>query len=212
MLKDYQNKMITDYDNKKKWFIIASGPSLTKTDVDLLNGKNVIAINDNYLLAPWATILYACDPQWWKWHQDRIELKLFRGLKYSQNQSWDEKDMEFFKWKFGVNFVESRSTNELLLEPGAIMQGSNSGIQAINLAIHFGATEIYLLGFDMQLTHGKAHWFGEHPNKVHTNYSKLIRFYNAVAKQAENIGLKIVNCTRETALMCFPRQSIDEVI
>src|SRR5688572_23691575 len=51
--------------------ITGSGPSLTQADVTYAR-KHVtltIAVNDSYIYAPDAEILYAGDEGWWKWHQ-----------------------------------------------------------------------------------------------------------------------------------------------
>ena len=51
---------------------IASGPSLTQADVDYVRGKaRVIVVNNGYLLAPWADVLYAADARWWMLAQGR---------------------------------------------------------------------------------------------------------------------------------------------
>ena len=194
------------------WFIIASGPSLTKEDVNLLKGQKVIAINDNYLLAPWADVLYACDPIWWMWHNERSELKAFKGQKWTQRESWESSDKAAIEKNHALNWIDSKCEMGLSTDPAYIHQGSNSGIQAINLAYHFGARRIVLLGFDMMETGGKAHWFGEHPNRSHPKFSNLLKFYNHVAEQAPKIGLEIINATRETALTCFPRKSLAECL
>lgn len=200
MLSGYEDKMFRVPENKKKWAIIASGPSLTKEDVDRVKSLNVIVINDNYKLAPWADILYACDPQWWDWH-DGVD---FKGKKYTQDKESAD--------KYGLNYIEGVNEYGLSESPKKIHTGSNSGIQAINLAYHLGAREIILLGYDQQATGGKSHWFGDHPNGVVSNWSKWTGLYADVAKHAEELGLKIINCTRETSLTCFTRKSLEDVL
>lgn len=214
MLTVYENKVVTNYEDKskKKWVIIASGPSLTKEDVELTRGQNVIAINDNYRLAPWANILYACDPQWWKWHEDKKDLLEFKGEKWTQTQSWTEDDKKHFIAKHHLNFIESKNDIGISQDPKIIYTGSNSGYQAINLAYHFGAKQIILLGYDMQATGGKRHWFGDHPNKVVSGWHKWIPFYQQMAADAERLGLEIINCTRKTALHCFRRDQLENVL
>jgi len=56
---------------------------LQKKDVERLKNENVLAINNNYLIAPWAKVLYFCDEKWFNWHKDRPEFKQFKGKKYS---------------------------------------------------------------------------------------------------------------------------------
>ena len=187
--------------NSSEWWIIASGPSLTKEDVDKLEDKNVIVINNNYQLAPWAQILYACDLKWWDWHEGA---KDFKGEKWTQ----DEKAAE----KYGLRYIKSIPNAGISEDPQVIHQGSNSGIQAIGLAYHFGARTIYLLGYDLQATRGKSHWHGDHPDGVVSCWHRWLVFYEQVAKDAEKLGISIINCTRETALKCFERKELDEVL
>ena len=71
-----------------KWAIIASGPSLTKEDVDAVRGLNVIVINTSYWLAPWADILYACDGHWWDWHYENTDWKA--KLDAFENKKWTQ--------------------------------------------------------------------------------------------------------------------------
>lgn len=204
-----ENKAQIDNKAKKKWFIIASGPSLTKEDVERVRGQNVIAINDNYKLAPWADVLYACDPNWWRWHID--DVKSFKGKKYRQDKSWTDKDVEVIK-DLDVQCIKSISESGLSTNPNVIHDGCNSGIQAINLAYHLGARKIILLGYDQQATDGKAHWFGHHPNEIVSDWYKWKGHYQLVADQAPDIGLEIINCTRETALTCFPIKKLKEML
>ena len=89
---------------------------------------------------------------------------------------------------------------------------SNSGAQAINLAYLKGATRIILLGFDMQNTGGKTHWFGDHPKEL-TNgqYGSYTSRYTQLAEDLASAGVEVINCTRETALTQFKRATIEEV-
>lgn len=92
--------------------------------------------------------------------------------------------------------------------------GGNSGYQCINLAYLWGARRIVLLGFDMQRTDGKAHWFGDHPQGLHNNspYDKWLRNFDRLAADLKAEGVEVINATRKTALRCFPFASIDEAL
>jgi len=97
---------------------------------------------------------------------------------------------------------------------GYIASGGNSGYQAINLAYMLGAERIILLGFDMQKTGGKAHWHGDHIAGLGNaeNVSGWVKNFDALAKDLELLGVEVINCSRETALKCFKRALITEVI
>jgi len=206
MLTNYQNKAVVPRAARQypSWFVIASGPSLTAEDVALLEGQRVVAINDNYILAPWATVLYGADPIWWEWHAERAELKAFKGRKITQDKEAAE--------RYGLEYIRSVDADGLSRDPAYVHKGSNSGIQAINLAYHFGARRIVLLGFDMQATGGKAHWFGDHPNGFRSNWEKWLWRYQFVADDAQRMGLEIINASRETALRCFPRAPLSSLL
>ena len=96
-------------------------------------------------------------------------------------------------------------------EPPAIHQGFNSGYQAINLALHFGAKRVVLLGFDMGAT-GDEHWFGKHPTELDSgrDWSRFIQAFESM--QPESAGLEVINATRITALRCFPRAPLRTVV
>lgn len=191
------------------WFILASGPSLTQNDVDLLKDKNVIAINDNYKLAPWAKVLYACDAHWWVWHKDSV--RDFKGELWTQSESWSD-DQRKEVSHLNIKTITSKGGAGLSTDPDIIYQGANSGYQAINLAYHFGAKRIILLGYDMQNTGGKSHWFGEHPNGVSPKYNSIIPFFQTIADQLPSLDLEVINCTRETQLECFAKSSLEDVL
>ena len=91
---------------------------------------------------------------------------------------------------------------------GVIHYGDNSGFQATNLAIQFGAEEIWLIGFDMKVN-GKPHFFGEHPlecRKGMTPRSWRAAFETAERMMPEHIS--IINATPGSALSCFPRATL----
>ncbi len=177
---------------------LAGGPSLTQADVDACRGRaRVIAVNDAYRLAPWADVLYACDYQWWRWHDG---VPSFTGPKYAI-------DARARKYP-GVHLLQNTGTDGIESSPSGLRTGRNSGYQAINLAIHFGVRRILLLGYDLQRTGGRSHWFGDHPHGQ-PSLGLFIPAFVALSKTLRDLGVEIINCSRETALTCFPRQPIE---
>jgi hypothetical protein len=182
---------------------LGGGPSLTEEDVNFVRGKaRIIAINDAYRLAPWADVLYACDAGWWRWHQG---VPTFAGLKYAL-----QPEAAIYP---NVQVLENTGNHGLEEAPTGLRNGRNGGYQAINLAKHLGAVRVLLLGYDMQRgPNGKGHWFGEHPNKVQSPFETFIVHFNELAELVKPIGLAVINCSRDTALTCFPRMSIQEAL
>lgn len=188
----------------KTWVLLASGPSLTAADVDLCCGRaKVMAINDSWRMAPWADALYAADPEWWKYHG---------GVPDFAGQKWTQSKEAADKW--GLFWIPGKRLDGLSLDPRLIHYGSNSGYQALNLAIHFGARRIILLGYDMQQTGGKSHWHGDHPGPLNrvADYSHFIKKFQTAVPDLDRAGIRVVNCSRETALDCFERRKLKDVI
>lgn len=184
--------------------VAATGPSLSKQDLELARsrGAALVAVNDAYRLASWADVLYACDPEWWDHHN---------GAQAFSGERWTLDERAARRWR--LNYVASnRRGKGFDLSGAGIHTGDNSGFQAINLALLMGARRVVLLGFDMQATGGRRHWFGNHPgamNKEHPYKVWLAAFDEAARLHPE---LDIINATRETALIAWPRMTIEEAL
>lgn len=103
----------------------------------------------------------------------------------------------------------------LSLDPLRIHQGSNSGYQALNLAVLFGAIRILLIGFDMKLSEtGRRHWFGNHPGKMNkaSHYDQFIRAFYTTTADLKRAGVEVLNCTPGSALDAFPIAKLEDVI
>lgn len=89
----------------------------------------------------------------------------------------------------------------------------NSGAACIALSADAGAARIILLGYDCQHTGGKTHWHGDHPKKL-GNAGSVGKWPAAFAALAKTIPAttKVINCSRETALDCFPRAALEDVL
>lgn len=181
---------------------IGGGPSLTAEDVDHVRGKaRVIAVNDAYKLAPWADVLYACDRKWWGWHDG---VPGFQGLKLT---------LEAPEYP-GIRQLRNTGAEGYDPDLSCLRTGSNSGYQAIHLAVHFGAARVVLLGYDMKLGgNGETHWFGEHPvaTKPSVFESVMLPRFETLRAPLAALGVEVINASRDTALTLWPMKPIDEV-
>lgn len=186
---------------------VATGPSLTREDVDMARRiGRVIAVNDAYRYAPWADVLYAADAAWWRHHLAR--LKDFRGLRFS---------VEIGARGCGASVLLNTGMYGLESRPTGLRSGRNSGYQAINLAVHLGAARIVLLGYDCELTNGQAHFFGAHPKALRTTTLHRFRewrdeMFPTLVSPLAALGIEIINASARTALTCFARQPIRELM
>lgn len=192
-----------------KFVCMASGPSLCAEDVNYVKAHRdentkVIVTNTTFRMAPWADILYACDGQWWDKHIDEVEAK-FHGERYCYAPKASE--------LYGATKVAGVHGGKLQTPP-KISTGGNSGHQAVHLAYNMGARHIYLLGYDMARTFGKSHWHGDHPPGLGNAgpVDRWVGFMEELSKGLKERGVKVINCSRHTALTCFPRAKIKDVL
>lgn len=182
---------------------LGGGPSLTRADVDACRGRaHVIAINDAYHLAPWADVLYACDRAWWHAHPDAYR---FTGLQYSLTARPSESP--------SVGILKKTGMLGLDLDPCGLRTGHNGGYQAINLAVHLGASRIVLLGYDMQRgPNREAHWHPPRPQEISSPFSLFLSAFPSLVDPLKQAGVAVVNCSRRTALRCFPQAALADVL
>ena len=196
----------------KRWpestiVIIAGGPSLTAQQVCTVWGTRktgrcrVLAINDAYRIAPWADVMYFADGsvKWYGWHKDRPEFKAFRGMRLT---------IEAADRAPGVHWLKNYGQQGLSLIPDGVMSGSNSGHQALNIAIHLGARRIVLLGYDCR----GDHWFGEHPKPMQMNFDGWIRSYKVIVPELDRIGIKVINASPGSAIDAFKKRELESAL
>lgn len=152
-----------------------------------------------------ADALYACDEQWWHVHAQKAR-SAFQGECWTQ----DERAAA----KHNINRIKSENL------PGlgrydVIHQGGNSGYQAINLAYLWGAQTIIMLGLDCSKSpDGQAHWFGQHGPELTQQqpYDIWQARFPALAQELKDDGVRVLNCSRQTALTCFERMTLENAI
>lgn len=86
------------------------------------------------------------------------------------------------------------------------VSGLDSGTSAINLAYHFGATEIVLLGYDMTGGHFCAHPLQFPP---HEHFRRHMAPLEGLAADAKAKGIRIVNCSPISRVTAFERQPLE---
>ena len=152
---------------------------------------------------PDAPYHYACDFKWWDLHYHDVR-SAFRGASYTINDLEDKgrnpsKDYDLIRLK--SRYGEGLSKEFIHY---GVSGGGNSGFQAINLAYQLGAKTILLLGFDMFGTH----YFGNHPKELGQSspFAGFIKSFETITE------VEIVNCSRMTALNCFPKMRIESAL
>jgi len=177
---------------------IASGPSLTQEDCEAVRsaGLPTIVTNTSFRIAPWADILFGFDARWWREHLPEVR-QVFRGRLITGTD------------------VGPRLGIETTHAAPWFTRFGNSGACAISLAISARAARILLLGFDCRRGPlGEAHWHGDHPKGMSNCHSMQNWHYQfeQVAKRAAEKQVKVINCSRRTALKCFARGELQQAL
>lgn len=184
---------------------LGSGPSLTPEDVALCRGTYTVAINNTIDWAPWADVAFAADKEWWEardglpdFQGQRVALAMFPAAKYPQ-----------------VKVYGQAGITGLCTDGERLCTGKHSGYSAINYAAAIlKATEIVLLGYDMQPLRGRHHWHEPHPGDRHPSYTSWLSFYDSLKEPLTALGVRVLNASRATAIppSTFPHVPLREVL
>ena len=199
--------------------VICTGPSLNKKDLELVRNLNCIAVNDAYLVAPWAKILYAADARWWRWHKEGRE-KIWPWIKFTAEEQ--KQALHNFKGQKltidhpdvirdeQIHILGNAGAIGLSEVPGSICTGQNSGYQAIDIAVQTKAKKILLLGMDMKHINNKSHAHNGHD--VKTSGSELKEFaknFSTMLIPLNERGIDVVNCSPDSALEMFRFSTVE---
>lgn len=188
--------------------VMASGPSMCKEDADYVRGRaKTIVVNTTFRLAPWADFLYSNDHDWMEMHLNEIG-RVFKGEVVCGHSAYQRDHV--------VDYVPfDKAAQGLKCCDGSIAWGMNSGAAAISFAHQLGAKRILMLGFDQDWTGGKPRWHGKHPAQLQNQkpgFHRWAAWFEQAAIDAKELGIEIVNCSRQTTLTCFERKTIQEAL
>lgn len=181
-------------------FVVGCGPSLADFDFDRLRGRHVIVCKRAGHDVPWADILMFQD-DWWPDLEPEL-VASFAGEVATFNKQGAKKHPRI-RWLEACRWPMTRG--------GPVRIGPSTGHTAVGLAVSAGAARVVLLGFDMRLVDGVAHYRGETPEHNPLVYAEsFLPAWRGWREQAAELGCTIVNATPGSALDEFEHMSIDE--
>jgi hypothetical protein len=232
----YRYKKLVKYKNchkNERCFIVATGPSLTIEDVNLLKDEIAFAMNSVYKLfdkTDWRPDYYGIvDGSVFKKIKDEIKFCELNCAFYPDKYiHWNEKYANSvpIKGNFCVNAQERdvipanwRKTKFGTDMTKLFYEGTSVVHFILQIAIYMGFKEIYLLGTDCNYHGSSKHSsivdykggneLGNPPEDI---YNGLIQDYLKAKEVANTRGIKIYNATRGGMLEVFERVKLEDIV
>ena len=204
---------------------IAGGPSLTQEQLSLVrrareaDAVRVVVVNDIYLIAPWADVMYFADHRWFLWTTSGVP-KSWPWAKFSADdvrKAWSGFKGQKVTIKHNpmangpdILSLDNAGGEGLSDRPTAICTGSNSGFQALQIAVHSGGNPILLVAYDMRFLAARTHSHNGHQVRMHESaYKGYAKKFGTLQRPLEKLRVKVINCTPGSAIECFERGSLD---
>jgi hypothetical protein len=204
--------MTRQFDHTRKdWpsrtaVVIASGPSLTAEDCELVRQARaadlvrVVSVSNAWKhCAKWADAFFAADRRYWKHYMPEM---LRAGVPR-------ECMVTCCTQTYGLDKIALiRASNRPGLGTYELHTGGNSGYMGVNLAYLYGARRILLLGLDCSAgPDGAKHFDGPHPSPLvqAMPFPEWVKRFDKLATDLKAKGATVINCSRRTALECFTR-------
>jgi hypothetical protein len=232
----YRYNKLVKYKNchkNQRVFIVASGPSLTLEDINLLKGEISFSMNSIFKLfdkTDWRPTYYGI-----------IDSSVFKKLKDEIN--FQELNCAFFPDKYiswnqmNANPVPVMGNFCLNSQQRAVIpanwrkvkfgsdmtklfyEGTSVVHFILQISIYMGFTEIYLIGADCNYHGSNKHssivdYSGGNVmvNSAESIYNGLIQDYSIAKEVADQRGVKIYNATRGGMLEVFERVELENII
>jgi hypothetical protein len=107
----------------------------------------------------------------------------------------------------GIRVVKRlRAGTGICFDAGALAWNLSTGACALNLAFHFGARRIILLGYDMRRVDGRHNWHRDNPGLTPRldPYPAYRRRFRYIAESLRSRSVEVLNATPGSALTDFP--------
>lgn len=168
-----------------------------------IHNKHVIGVNVAFMFGNWIDVCFFGDDIFYNKQQEKINS--FAGLKITCAIEW-QNIPNSIKWVKRDSIRSGLSSKNDCLN-----WNENSGAAAINLAVLLGAKRIFLLGFDMKQVNDSSHFHNVYGN-TKPPFERHLKGFRDIAKDAEKLGVKIINCSPDSAIECFEKMTVKEAL
>lgn len=217
-----------DIHKGKRCFIVATGPSLTIADLEMLNNEITFGMNSITKIfdkTTWRPTYYGIQD---RQVYEKMEPSILQYYAESNNVFVaDELDglfklpPQFIRFPYNGNYhLYAGKYGEYTAQFSdnayeVVYDGYSITYSLIQIAVYMGFSEICLLGCDCNYPKGVKNHFVESgfvDKNAHTNPDRMLVGYRKSKEYADTHEVKIINCTRGGMLEVFPRMSLEEVL
>lgn len=223
-MPQYYNKEIEKFKHMckahRRCFIVATSPSLTSGDLQILNQNHEFCISMNKIFMyeeDWTSDIYACIDSVLLGECEKEVDDYASPVKFigdSNEEFWSREHKNTYK-------IHAITMDCYDVVPGfsenicqKVYIGATVTYVCIQIAVYLGFKEIYLLGVDCNYTKNSTNNYFYNSdvvdNKNH-HEDRMILSYQAAKKYADAHGIKIYNATRGGALEVFERVDFDSL-
>jgi hypothetical protein len=225
-------KQFKNIHSNERCFIVATGPSLTLDDVNLLKGEICFGMNSIYKLfdkTNWRPDYYGVvDVNVFKTIKDELANVTLNTAFYPEKYiRWNKEGCFAVPFRQGIGysaFVRKiipkrfRTTSVSSDISKLVYEGTSVVHFLLQIVFYMGFKEIYLLGTDCNyfgdvkygsLVNYKANNIA---NSAEDMYSGLMEDYRLALEYANHNGIKIYNASRGGMLEIFPRVQLEQVL
>lgn len=192
-------------------FVIGGGGSVLTQNVDLLRGRNIIAINSSYEneKLPVADYLIYHDDNWWREHGKKLQD--FPGKIINPTSARKQCPRRLF--------VKKVFPPGLASDPAMLAMRRTTFTAGINLAVHLGANPIVLLGADGKMSkdkdgkdishHHRPHrWWRFDKSRWDIHRAELA----TLVKPLADLGVSVLNASPGSAWDLWPVMTLEQAI
>ncbi len=198
--------------------ILGGGWSARTYDRARLPGE-VIGVNDAAILAPCSQAV-SMDRLWVE--NRYLDLYGRAGFTAPAILHARRSALKNVRDDFLLGFIrpfENDHTSVDMTDVPGFLNGTNSGLCAINLAYQMRPRRLILFGFDMNRSpEGLAYWFPDYPwakpggATSAGKYQAWAAEFEIVARQLKAAGIEVVNASPGSAIKAFPKVNPEELL
>jgi hypothetical protein len=198
--------LINGFLKGRRCFIIGRGSSLIGFDFSILKNEYVIVCNEALLSYPQADAIVFCDRSLWVNNKDMLA-KFDGWILAAERTGYYDVDRR----KNVIIFPLGNLGCGQRVEDGMYC-GASSAMLAINIAECMQASEVYLLGLDLNVQADRKYFdnFTDEPKHYSDNswVREHLKMYHEHFRQYTNV----YNCNPKSAIKTFPFVNVKDVI